>query len=316
MASTWGRPRRPPTAGWLTVCGPCTCGQRATAAKPSGMVPDRGRHHTSHHPRRRQSSRGAVGAAAGVARRPQWLVRYACHGRRVGPRDPWAPAWPASSSAPTSATWQPYMAPLVFGADTPRARPSIPGPPTSGGPRLGANLDYLQDRPNPAQLPRRRRQGTRRLGGPGDDQHPRQPGAGADRCHRQRWLGPGWYEPGVRWAGFDRGHFSFGSWHSIPGQPQIEANWYFTATHERSARRSRHNFLGQAQDEAGNLEAPYEIARVLWLPQASPDIDSSSLTAWPTAIRPGERVTFTVVARNAGWQEGARLGRRHPSRPG
>ena len=33
-----------------------------------------------------------------------------------------------------------------------------------------------------------------------------------------------------------------------------------------------HIFLGRAQDEAGNLEQPYEIAQVLWYPQASPDI--------------------------------------------
>ena len=99
---------------------------------------------------------------------------------------------------------------------------------------------------------------------------------------------------GLDWTGTT----AIGSW---PGQPAIQANWVFTATHEIGA--GNHIFQGRAQDVAGNEETPYEIARVLWYPQASPDIAGSSLTASPTTIRPGEVVTFTVVARNAGWQE-------------
>lgn len=98
---------------------------------------------------------------------------------------------------------------------------------------------------------------------------------------------------GLDWTGAT----AVGSW---PGQ-QIQVNWIFTATHEIGA--GNHIFLGRAQDEAGNLEEPYEIARVLWPPLASPAIAGSSLTASPAAIRPGEVITFTVVARNAGWQE-------------
>lgn len=98
---------------------------------------------------------------------------------------------------------------------------------------------------------------------------------------------------GLDWTGAT----AVGVW---PGQ-QIDVNWIFTATHEIGA--GNHIFLGRAQDEAGNLEQPYEIARVLWYPQDSPDIAGSSLAASPTTIRPGEVVTFTVTARNAGWQE-------------
>ncbi|MBM4430077.1 MAG: DUF11 domain-containing protein, partial [Chloroflexi bacterium] len=92
-----------------------------------------------------------------------------------------------------------------------------------------------------------------------------------------------------------------GAWHPIPGHPQIEVNWYFTATTELG--RGNHVFYGRAQDEAGNLEAPYELAQVVWFPQDSPDLGGSSLTASPTTVRPGEAVTFTLIARNAGWQE-------------
>ena len=98
---------------------------------------------------------------------------------------------------------------------------------------------------------------------------------------------------GLDWTGAT----ALGAWPSYP----IVVNWIFTATHEIGA--GNHIFLGRAQDEAGNLEQPYEIARVLWYPQASPDITGSSVTASPTTVRPGEVITFTVVARNAGWQE-------------
>jgi uncharacterized repeat protein (TIGR01451 family) len=102
---------------------------------------------------------------------------------------------------------------------------------------------------------------------------------------------------GVDWTGST----TFGSWHPFPGRPQIEVNWYYTPTHQIGA--GYHIFTGQAFDVAGNREAEYEIGRVLWLPKASPDIAGSSLTASPAMIRPGAVVTFTLVARNAGWQE-------------
>jgi uncharacterized repeat protein (TIGR01451 family) len=92
-----------------------------------------------------------------------------------------------------------------------------------------------------------------------------------------------------------------GSWYPIPGYPDIEVNWYFTTTTELG--RGNHIFYGRAIDQAGNLEAPYEIARIVWLPTDSPDLSGSSLTASPTTVRPGEAVTFTLVARNGGYQE-------------
>jgi uncharacterized repeat protein (TIGR01451 family) len=87
----------------------------------------------------------------------------------------------------------------------------------------------------------------------------------------------------------------------LPDRPEIKVNWYYTVTDEIGA--GNHIFLGQAKDGAGNLEEPYEVARVLWYPRASPEISGSSMMVARTAIRPGEAVAFTVIARNTGWQE-------------
>ncbi len=78
-------------------------------------------------------------------------------------------------------------------------------------------------------------------------------------------------------------------------------NWVYTATHEIGA--GYHIFMGRAQDVAGNQEEAYEIARVLWLPKASPDIGGSSVATSAAAVRPGEQVAFTLAARNDGVQE-------------
>ena len=87
----------------------------------------------------------------------------------------------------------------------------------------------------------------------------------------------------------------------MPDAPGIRASWYFTATRELGA--GNHRFFGQAQDAAGNVEAPYEIATVLWPPTASPDIAGSSVSVSPAVVRPGEDLTFTVTARNGGFQD-------------
>jgi uncharacterized repeat protein (TIGR01451 family) len=102
---------------------------------------------------------------------------------------------------------------------------------------------------------------------------------------------------GLDWTGASE----TGSWYPFPDQPQIEANWKFTATHEIGA--GYHIFMGRAQDMAGNQEEAYEIARVLWLPRDAPDIQGSSVTASNTAVRPGEEVIFSLVARNNGAQD-------------
>ncbi|MCB0161902.1 MAG: hypothetical protein KDD83_27375, partial [Caldilineaceae bacterium] len=95
-----------------------------------------------------------------------------------------------------------------------------------------------------------------------------------------------------------------GEWQPVaaaPGGPEVQVNWIYTATHRLGA--GNHIFTGQANDAAGNVEAPYEIARVLWPPTASPDLGGSSLTVSPRTIRPGEVGHFTLVARNGGYQE-------------
>ncbi len=91
-----------------------------------------------------------------------------------------------------------------------------------------------------------------------------------------------------------------GVWHPLP-DPSIEVNWYYTSTNDLGA--GYHIFTGYAVDTAGNQEAPYEIGRVLWLPTENPDLSGSSLSASQSVARPGDKVIFTLVARNAGFQE-------------
>ena len=78
-------------------------------------------------------------------------------------------------------------------------------------------------------------------------------------------------------------------------------NWSYSGGHDVGA--GYHIFYGRAEDQAGNAEAEYEIGRVLWYPQAAPNIEGSTLTASPATVRPGDTVTLTLVARNAGPQE-------------
>ena len=102
---------------------------------------------------------------------------------------------------------------------------------------------------------------------------------------------------GLDWTG----PTASGSWHPFADRPQIEVNWYYTATDQLGA--GYHIFTGRAFDVAGNQEPEYEIARVLWLPKATPDVGGSSVSAAPSTVRPGQEVLFTLVARNAGFQE-------------
>jgi len=94
---------------------------------------------------------------------------------------------------------------------------------------------------------------------------------------------------------------AIGVWHPFPGQPQIEVNWFYTATTELG--RGNHIFYGQAQDQAGNLEEPYQIAQVIWFPPSTPELSASSLTVSPQVARPGDEVTLTIAVRNSGRQE-------------
>lgn len=62
---------------------------------------------------------------------------------------------------------------------------------------------------------------------------------------------------GLDWTGAT----AVGSWYPLPDEPQIEFNWYFTATHQIGA--GNHIFMGRAQDAAGNQEAPYDRPRAV-----------------------------------------------------
>jgi uncharacterized repeat protein (TIGR01451 family) len=192
--------------------------------------------------------------------------------------------------------WQPYNAPLAFNADTPGVTVYARATDVAGHVSETVSTAFKIDRTPPD---------SHVAGGEG-------PGAWVarvipDAAGNEALVlvgavaddGSGRSGMSLEYDGLDwTATTAVGSW---PGKPAIQVNWVFTATHEIGA--GNHIFQGRAQDVAGNEEAPYEIARVLWYPQASPDIAGSSLTASPATIRPGDVVTFTVVVRNAGWQE-------------
>jgi uncharacterized repeat protein (TIGR01451 family) len=94
---------------------------------------------------------------------------------------------------------------------------------------------------------------------------------------------------------------ALGDWFAAAAAALPELSWTFSGGHNVGA--GNHIFTGRSLDQAGNREEAYEIGRVLWFPQAAPNLDGSTLSASPASVRPGEVVSFTLTARNAGPQE-------------
>ncbi len=91
-------------------------------------------------------------------------------------------------------------------------------------------------------------------------------------------------------------------WFDLPDWITNKPIWTFDGFSEIS----RGNLLlrGRSQDKAGNLEEIYNlVGDLVWFPQASPDLSDSSLTASPSAARPGEMIEFVTALRNHGNQE-------------
>jgi uncharacterized repeat protein (TIGR01451 family) len=202
-------------------------------------------------------------------------------------------------SSTDGAAWQPYTAPLQFSADTAGTTVYARAADAAGHVSEPVTATFKIDRTAPD---------SHVSGGAG-------PGAWlaevvTDAQGNEELLLVGSIAPdlsghsgfSLQYDGLDwTGASETGAWHPLLGLPQIEVNWRYTAAHELGA--GYHIFRGRAQDVAGNQEEAYEIARVLWPPKAAPDLTGSSVTASATAVRPGEQVTFTLVARNAGLQE-------------
>ncbi len=196
-------------------------------------------------------------------------------------------------------TWQPYTSPLAFGADTEGTTVYARATDAVGYTSEPISTTFKIDRTAPdSHVPAGQGPGawiatvfTNTLG----NQEMVLAGAIADDLSGRSGMDLEY--DGLDWTS---AHF-IGSRHPFPGQPQIEVNWYYTATHELGA--GNHIFTGRAQDVAGNMEDAYEIARVVRFPQSSPDLGGSSVTASPASVRPGDTVNLVLVARNAGWQE-------------
>jgi uncharacterized repeat protein (TIGR01451 family) len=184
-------------------------------------------------------------------------------------------------------TWQPYAAPLAFSADTPGTTVYARAGDVAGHVSEPVLVTFKIDRTRPdSHVAGGDGPGAlvaRLITNPTGNEELVLAGAVAD-------AGSGASGMSLEYDGLD--------W---TGTAAIGAGWVFTATEEIGA--GNHTFMGRSQDAAGNVEEPYEIARVLWYPQSSPDIAGSSLAASPSLIRPGDVVTFTIVARNAGRQE-------------
>jgi len=94
---------------------------------------------------------------------------------------------------------------------------------------------------------------------------------------------------------------ALGSWFPLTATPSIQVYWFYTGTTEIG--RGVHHIWGRATDQAGNVEAAYEIAQLTWYPEAMPDLSGSAVYMAPRTARPGEVVTCTIVIRNGGWQD-------------
>ena len=195
-------------------------------------------------------------------------------------------------------TWQPYTAPLVFGGDT--AGTTVYARATDGAGLISEPVTTTLkiDRTAPD---------SHVTGGAGAGAYVAEVVTNALGNEELVLAGAvkddasGISTMNIAYDGLDSFTVDVGAAQALPGLPGITANWSYRASHQIGA--GYHIFTGSAQDGAGNEEAPYEMARVLWYPKDSPDLSGSSLIAAPTAIRPGDTVAFVVIARNAGWQE-------------
>jgi hypothetical protein len=197
------------------------------------------------------------------------------------------------------ATWQPYIAGLIFDADTPGATLYARAHDAAGNVSTPISTTFQLDRTAPD---------SHVVGGLGPGVW--QAGIVTDAQGNEELVLAGTVADALAGhAGmsieYDDLDWTTATWveeqANTTGAQAIAANWRFTATHEFGA--GNHIFYGRGEDEAGNHEAAYEIARVVWPPTAAPDLRGSTLTAAPARIRPGETVTLTLTARNAGFQE-------------
>jgi uncharacterized repeat protein (TIGR01451 family) len=194
------------------------------------------------------------------------------------------------------ANWQPYTGPLAFNSDTPGTRVYARAQDAAGLWSEPRTWSFRLDQTPPD---------SHVAGGEGPGM--RTGGVITDSVGNQELLLTGGLGDGlagsggmaIRYDGTDwKSAASSESEESVCAGAQGPTSWSFFGGQEVGA--GYHIFYGRAQDAAGNSETPYEIGRVLWFPQAPPDLRGSTLAVSPAAVRPGETVTLTLVARNGG----------------
>lgn len=197
-------------------------------------------------------------------------------------------------------TWQPYTAPLEFTSDTPEMTISVRATDAVGHVSEPVSTTIKVDLTPPdshvtgtgciwgvcfAQVVTDA-QGNEHLGMAGQIHE-----AGSGRAGMEIQVNGG------NWVGATE----LGEWNPYPARPDVTVNWVYTGTQEIS--HGYHTFNGRAVDGAGHVETPYEIARVIWYPLASPDLSQSDISIEPSAAKPGDPVTVTINVRNGGRQE-------------
>ena len=195
-------------------------------------------------------------------------------------------------------TWQPYNASLVFGSDTPGTTVQARASDVAGLVSEPVSVLLKIDRTAPD---------SRVAGGAGPGAYVAEVATNALGNEELVLAGAvkddasGISSMNVAWDGLDSATIELRAAEPVAGLPGVTANWRFPVTQRIGA--GYHIFTASALDGAGNAEPPYELARVLWYPQAAPDLAGSSMQVARSAIGPGDTVLFTVFARNAGWQE-------------
>jgi uncharacterized repeat protein (TIGR01451 family) len=194
------------------------------------------------------------------------------------------------------ANWQPYTGPLAFSSDTPGTTVYARAQDAAGLWSEPRTWNFRLDRTPPD---------SHVAGGEGPGLQTG--GVITDSVGNQELLLTGALGDGLAGSGGMAIRYDGTDWKSaasvedeevVRAGAQGPASWSFYGRQEVGA--GYHIFYGRAQDAAGNSETPYELGRVLWFPQAPPDLRGSTLAVSPAAVRPGETVTLTLVARNGG----------------
>lgn len=104
-----------------------------------------------------------------------------------------------------------------------------------------------------------------------------------------------------QWKGVDEvGVFPIPSGNQFTPVNQTELNWIYRPSFDV---RGVYPLYIKGKDLAGNTGSERLIGTFWWEPDARPNFSESRVSVTPLKARPGNRVEFTIAARNSGFQE-------------